>query len=411
MHTIPASLILHRMLTAPLPTHYRTHFVIIFLLVSFNLRMSFSAADPLLVFLMRDLGLSISDGGLFGLLPIISLGIAAPLGAWCSRLISPRKLIIYALLGSLIGVVWRSYGGITGLFGGTIIIGLGLGIAGSVILGVVKQVLPDKLPELMGAYTACVSLGTAVGAGSSAPLALMLGGWQHGLVFWGLPLLFAAALWTELTLQTKETAFPHHTVKAPMAPLLRQPRARMITLFYLFRVAGAWLLIVWMATLMRERGLPLVEAGLVLSLSTACQIPGSLLCGMLLRQRDNMPKLMVAGVVSSIIACWGLLVGPLQLWVLFAMLLGLGLGTVFSIGMTLITESGTDESSTIALSGMAQGMGFTCGGALAWLCGLCMELPHRDLWFGVTYSALALLGLLCGWRTIHTGVIQSTSLH
>lgn len=403
--------ILHRMHTEPLPTHYRAHFVIIFLLVSFNLRMAFSAADPLLVFLMRDLGLSISDGGLFGLLPIMSLGIAAPLGAWCSRLISPRKLIIYALLGSLVGVVWRSYGGILGLFGGTVIIGLGLGMAGSVILGVVKQVLPDKLPELMGAYTACISLGTAVGAGSSAPLALALGGWQHGLVFWGLPLLFAAVLWTELTLQTRHTTFPHRTVKAPMAPLFRQPRARMITLFYLFRVAGAWLLIVWMATLMRERGLPLVEAGLVLSLSTACQIPGSLLCGMLLRQRSNMRKLMFGGVFLSIVACWGLLEAPLQLWIVFALLLGLGLGTVFSIGMTLITESGADESATIALSGMAQGIGFTCGGALAWLCGLCMELPHRDLWFATTYTALALLGLLCGWRCLPRDGAQSTSLH
>ena len=130
------------------PSHYRVHFVIIFLLVSFNLRMSFSAADPLLVFLMRDLGLSVSGSGMFGLLPIMSLGIAAPLGAILTRHIRPRLLIIYALLWAIGGVVWRSYGGIAGLFGGTIAIGLGLGIAGSVILGIGKQVIPDRLPEL-----------------------------------------------------------------------------------------------------------------------------------------------------------------------------------------------------------------------------------------------------------------------
>ena len=172
------------MCTVP-ESHYRIHFVIIFLLVSFNLRMSFSAADPLLVFLMRDLGLSISSSGLFGLLPIMSLGVAAPLGAILTRHIRPRHLIIYALLFSCLGVVWRSYGGITGLFGGTVVIGLGLGIAGAVILGIGKQVLPDKQRELMGAYTACISLGTAVGAGAAAPMALLLGGWQHGLLFWG----------------------------------------------------------------------------------------------------------------------------------------------------------------------------------------------------------------------------------
>ena len=94
------------------PSHYRIHFVIIFLLVSFNLRMCFSAADPLLVFLMRDLGLSVSSSGMFGLLPIISLGVAAPLGAVLTRHIRPRILIIYALVWAIAGVVWRSYGGI-----------------------------------------------------------------------------------------------------------------------------------------------------------------------------------------------------------------------------------------------------------------------------------------------------------
>lgn len=396
------------------PSHYRAHFVIIFLLVSFNLRMSFSAADPLLVFLMRDLRLDIGFGGLFGMLPIMALGVAAPLGAILSRNISPRKLITYSLLFSLIGVIWRSYGGVLGLFGGTVIIGLGLGIAGSVILGVAKQVLPDHLPELMGAYTACVSLGTAVGAGCAAPLALALGGWQHGLVFWGLPLLFATLLWAELTLQTKHTGMQQRVLHTPMLPLLKNAQARMITLFYLFRVAGAWLLIVWLSTLMRDRGLAIVEAGLVLSFATACQIPGSLLSGILMQRLGGARALLTPGIVLTIGACWGLLKAPLQLWMLFAALLGLGLGCVFSIGMTLITQSQDNEDATVALSGLAQGVGFTCGGLLAWLGGLCMQWEHRDLWMGIIYSVFALAGLYCGLRStkFHPArKTQSTSLH
>ena len=118
---------------------HRVHFIIIFLLVSFNLRMCFAAADPLLVFLMRDLGLSVSRSGLFGLLPVMSLGVAAPLGARLVRYIRPRQLIVYALVVAIGGVVWRSYGGIAGLYGGTVTIGIGLGVTGSVILGIVKQ--------------------------------------------------------------------------------------------------------------------------------------------------------------------------------------------------------------------------------------------------------------------------------
>ena len=381
-------------------SHYRIHFVIIFLLVSFNLRMSFSAADPLLVFLMRDLGLSVSSSGLFGLLPIMSLGVAAPLGAILTRHIRPRHLIIYALLFSCTGVIWRSYGGIPGLFGGTVIIGLGLGIAGSVILGVGKQVLPDKQSELMGAYTACVSLGTAVGAGASDPMALLLGGWQHGLLFWGLPLLVSAALWSELVLRVRASHLKQSTLKTPMLPLLKQHKARMVTLFYLFRVAGAWLLIVWLSTLLRGRGMPLIEAGLVLSVATAFQIPASLLSGIFSRWLGGMDKLMICGVLVSIIACWGLLTAPLSMWLLFAILLGCGLGSIFSVGMTLIVESEADEAGTVALSGMAQGIGFTCGGLLAWLGGQCMQWAHRDLWIGCIYTLMALAGLVCGLQAL-----------
>ncbi len=382
-------------------SHYRGHFIIIFLLVCFNLRMAFSAADPLLVFLMRDLGLGVSSSGLFGLLPIMSLGIAAPLGAVIARHIRPRILIIYALCLSIFGVIWRSYGGISGLFCGTVIIGLGLGIAGSIILGVGKQVMPDRQPELMSAYTACVSLGTAVGSGASAPMALLLGGWQHGLLFWALPLLIATLLWGELTLRTRHTHIRQTTLYTPLLPLLKQRKARMVTLFYMFRVAGAWLLIVWLATLMRSRGMPLVEAGLVLSVATSFQIPGSLFSGIFSRWLGGMDRLMILSIALSIGACWGILEAPLQLWLLFAILLGFGLGGVFAVGMTLIVESATDEAGTIALSGLAQGIGFTCGGLIAWGCGLCMQFDYHDIWMGGLYTLLALAGLYCGlaaWR-------------
>ncbi len=378
--------------------NHKVHFILIFLLVSFNLRMSFSAADPLLVFLMRDLGLSVDGSGLFGLLPIISLGAAAPLGARLAEHIRPRRLIIYALLTAIAGVVWRSYGNIVGLYGGTIAIGLGLGITGSVILGIVKQEFSDNLPQLMGAYTACVSLGTAVGSGSSTPVALALGGWQQGLLFWAVPLLIATLLWAELIFFSPEQRKEQHAVHAPILPLLRQQKAWDVSLFYLFRVAGAWLLIVWLATLMRRRGLPMVEAGLVLALSTTFQIPASLLSAHMTKWLGGRGPLMVVAILLSISSCWCLLLAPLKLWPLFSILLGLSLGSIFALGMTLIVENAANEGSTVALSGMAQGLGFIGGGLLAWAASPAMQTNHPDLWVAAIYSVFALCGLVFGLR-------------
>lgn len=377
---------------------YRVHFIIIFLLVSFNLRMAFSAADPLLVFLMRDLGLSVGSSGLFGLLPVMSLGVAAPLGTRLVNLIRPRVLIVYSLLFAIAGVVWRSYGGIPGLYGGTVAIGLGLGITGSVILGIVKQVFPGEIPILMGAYTACVSLGTAVGSGAAAPIALALGGWQKGLLFWAIPLVVAVILWLELLQSKHPTDEKQHTLHSSIGPLLRQRKAWDVSLFYLFRVAGAWLLIVWLATLMRRRGLPMVEAGLVLAIATACQIPSALLTAALCRALKGYNRLLLIVVPLSILSCWGLLEASLSWWPLFSISFGLSIGCIFSIGMTLIVSNAADEDSTVALSGMAQGLGFVAGGLLAWGVSYLMNTPRADLWLAGSYTIFALSGLYFGWR-------------
>lgn len=374
------------------------HFIIIFLLVSINLRLAFSAADPLLIPLMHDLGLGISSSGLFGLLPVMSLGVAAPLGARLVAWVRPGYLIIYAMLAAVLGVIWRSYGGIPGLFGGTVIIGLGLGIAGSIILGVVKQEEKKNLPTLMSAYTACVSLGTAVGTGAAIPVAHWLGGWQHGLLFWGLPLLVAAALWGELVMRTKHIHTQQYTMKAPMLPLLRKRPAVMVTLYYLFRVASAWLLIVWLTTILRHRGMSPVDAGFVPALATICQIPFALLTGLLSRWMGGVRRLMTVATLSAVLACWGLLLAPLPLWPIFALLLGFGMGSIFSIGMMLIATTEPDEAGTIALSGLAQGVGFIGGGLLAWAAGMSLRLPMPDLWLALLYTLLALSGLFFGLR-------------
>ncbi len=385
---------------------YEVHFIIIFLLISFNLRMSFSAADPLLVFLMRDLGLTVEDSGLFGLLPVMALGVAAPLGARLVSLIRPRLLIVYSLLLAIVGVVWRSYGGIPGLYGGTVAIGLGLGITGSIILGIVKEVFPNKVPEMMGGYTACVCLGTSVGSGASDPVALMLGGWQAGLLFWAAPLLLAVLLWAELIYRHHPLNVRQTTLKANMRPLLRQKKAWMVSLFYLFRVAGSWLLIVWLATLLRRRGLPLVEAGLVLAVATACEIPSALLSDHFCQWLGNRTRLMLLAIPLSVVSCWGLLEAPLFLWPLFAILFGLCIGSIFTLGMTLIVVNSADEATTVALSGMAQGLGFIVGGLLAWVGSFAMQTEHPDFWILALYALFALSGLYFGYRSDQPGSVR-----
>lgn len=370
----------------------------VFLLVSLNLRTAFSAADPLLTQVRHALHMGITSSGLFALLPIMALGIAAPMGAKLVAWVRPGNLITYALLLATAGVLWRSSGYMAGLFCGTIIIGLGLGVAGSVILGIVKQAIPTHLPEVMSAYTACVSLGTAIGSGAAVPIARLLEGWQAGLMFWALPMLLATILWAFTMHRRQNIHGGQSTIRAPMLPLLKKRSARMVTLYYLFRVASSWLLVVWLVTLLHQRGMSTEKAGLLLSLTTACQIPCALISGIAIRWLGSIRRLMVIATLLAVAACWGLLVAPEGYWLVSAIALGAGLGSIFSVGMTLIATTEPGESGTIALSGLAQGIGFTGGGLLAWAAGAGMGTANPGLTLALLYSIFALSGLYFGLR-------------
>ena len=375
-----------------------THFIIIFLLVSLNLRMAFSAADPLLLQVRHTLHMGIGSSGLYALLPIMALGLAAPLGSWLVAWIRPGNLITCALLLATAGILWRSSGNLTGLFSGTLIIGLGLGVAGAVILGIVKQAVPAHLPEVMSAYTACVSLGTAIGSGAAVPVARLLEGWQTGLAFWAIPMLLATILWALMMHRRQNIHGGQPTMRAPMLPLLRKRSARMVTLYYLFRVASSWLLVVWLVTLLHQRGMSTEKAGLVLALATACQIPSALLAGVIIRWLGGVQILMTIATLLAVVACWGLLIAPPGFWLVSAMALGVGLGSIFSVGMTLIATTEPDEAGTIALSGLAQGIGFTGGGLLAWAAGAGMGTGSPCLALTLLYTLFALSGLFFGLR-------------
>ena len=386
-------------MVAPNTRSYGVHFVIVFLFICLNLRLSFSAADPILSVMMRDLGLHVGSSSLFALLPVMSLGVAAPLGARLVGWVRPRALIAWALCLAIGGIIWRSYGGAVGLFGGTAAIGLGLGITGSVILGIVKELFPGRIPELMGAYTACVCLGTSLGSAAGDPVMVAFGGWQRGLLFWAWPLALALVLWAELVHRAHPFNTREQTLRASIRPLLRQRKAWWVSVFYLFRVAGAWVIITWLATLMHRRGLPLEEAGLALGLATVCEIPSTLLSDHFVQWLGSRSRLMYIAIPLSIVAVFGLLVGPLSWWPLFSVVFGLCIGAIFALGMTLIVDNSADAAATVALSGMAQGIGFVVGGLLAWCASAVVDLPHPQLWLACAYALFALGGLLSGLRS------------
>ncbi|MFR2947985.1 MAG: CynX/NimT family MFS transporter [Akkermansia muciniphila] len=151
-----------------------------FLIVCFNLRTGFDSPDPLLGTIERDMGLSLENSGLFALLPVFVLGVAAPISPRVARRMTPWKIIFWFQLLAVAGIFWRSWDGVAGLYGGMVLMGLGMGIAGAAIPGLIKHQFPDRASAMMGVYSAMIGVGAPWPRLVRTHLN-MLGGWRFGL--------------------------------------------------------------------------------------------------------------------------------------------------------------------------------------------------------------------------------------
>lgn len=149
--------------------------LVAFLIICFNLRTGFDSPDPLLGTIEKDMGLSLENSGLFALLPVFVLGVAAPISPRVARWLTPWKIIFWFQLLAVAGIFWRSWDGVAGLYGGMVLMGLGMGIAGAAIPGLIKHQFPDHASAMMGIYSAMIGVGSAVASGLSVPISNMLG--------------------------------------------------------------------------------------------------------------------------------------------------------------------------------------------------------------------------------------------
>ena len=81
-----------------------------FLIVCFNLRTGFDSPDPLLGTIEKDMGLSLENSGLFALLPVFVLGVAAPISPRVARWMTPWKISFWRwrAFSGAVGTVWRA---------------------------------------------------------------------------------------------------------------------------------------------------------------------------------------------------------------------------------------------------------------------------------------------------------------
>ena len=341
---------------APAPLNRPWLLLLGLVLVALNLRPALSSMAPVLGEVSSSLGLSAARAGLLTTLPVLCLGLFAPLAPILARRFGAERVVLGILLTLAAGILLRSSFGEVGLFAGSLIAGASIGIIGVLLPGIVKRDFARQAGAMTGVYTMALCLGAALAAGATVPLSHYFGdSWPIGLGFWILPALMAAVFWLP-QVGHKQGA---HQVAYRVKGLLRDPLAWQVTLYMGLQSSLAYIVFGWLPSILIARGLSPTKAGLVLSGSIMVQLISALTAPWLATRGKDQRLAIVVVMLLTLGGLFGCLYAPLDgLWG-WAVLLGLGQGGTFSLALTLIVLRSRDAHVAANLSGMAQGFGYT----------------------------------------------------
>ncbi len=351
-----------------LKKHTTLPLLIAVLVTSGIMRSPISSLGPVLGWVQAEYGISGTQSGLLTtviLLTFAVMAVSAPLLIG-SIGVKRTQLISIGLVGC--GIWIRSYMGVAGLFGGTAMLGIGLGMCNVLVPRAVKQHFPDKVAVMTAAYTAALAICSSLSAGLSVPVAEAMG-WQVSLLIWVIPVALAFLAW----LGVKEEKEAKETARKPKWDLRPMLRSRMIWKLALCMglQSGVYFsVLAWMPAILQNAGLSVQQAG---NMQVYIQIAGmvSTMCIPICMNyvKDQLfciippCALLIIGILSL------LLEAGLALRVVSSVCIGLGIGTGLAYTMTVLSLRAETAEEVVSASVVVQTGGYIVAAVVPMLIG------------------------------------------
>ncbi|CCG05482.1 MFS transporter [Blastococcus saxobsidens] len=332
-------------------------------LTGLNLRTAVTSVGPVLEEIQEGLGISSGLLGLVTTMPVLCFALIGFTGPSLSARFRDSHVLAGALLAMSAGLVLRSTAGAFWLFlVGTVLAMVG-GALGNVLLpSLVKRHFPGRTGLLVGAYSTAMSVGAAVAAVSTAPIAAVTGpgGWRWALGVWAVFALAAATPWLAVRATAGASRETHVAVR--MRELVHSRLALAMAVFFGLQSMQAYVIIGWSAQYLRDTGLSAAAAGLLLGLNSIVGIPLSAIVPAL-TVRPRLQRPLLCGFLACYVVGWlGLWLTPLAAPWLWMILLAFGMGT-FAMVLTLMGLRARTPETTAALSTVTQGWGYVLSAA------------------------------------------------
>jgi MFS transporter, CP family, cyanate transporter len=315
---------------------------------SLAMRPQILAIGPLLPLIREDLGLPAGIAGLLTTIPVLCMGLFAPVGPRIAARIGAATAFAICLSAIVIFGLTRAFTPtVPLLLLATLGIGIGIGSAGAIPSMIVAQRMPSRPALGTGAYAGGIVAGSTLAAALAVPLAVG-GEWRQALIVVSLVSIISIVAWVVLVGVGRRDV--RSGAVARQLPW-RDPTAWMLVLVFGLQSILFYGVVSWLPNAFVERGWDEASAGLLIGvfngvgLITTIGLP--LVADRLGTRRSQL-------VVSSAIAVVALvaIVGAPDLAFLWVSILGLSLGAVFPLVLTLpldVTDDPARVGSVAAL--------------------------------------------------------------
>jgi CP family cyanate transporter-like MFS transporter len=313
------------------------------------LRPQLLAIGPLLPAIRADLGVAHAAAGLLGAIPVLCMGLLAPAGPRLVARLGTRAALALSLTGICVFGLLRSVApDAATIVLATTAIGVSVGCAGAIPAIVVKLRAPGRPVLGTGSYAGGIVAGSTLAAALAVPLAGPDGDWRFALAAISLASIVPIVVWLALARPDRPDERAGST--APRLPW-RSPTAWLIVLLFALQSMLYYGLVSWLPNTYVERGWDEASAGGLLALMNGVGLITTLSVPLVADRVGTRRSQLLVSALAAVVGLLGVLLAP-DAAVLWSVVLGLSLGAVFPLVLTLpidVADRPADVGAVAAL--------------------------------------------------------------
>ena len=342
---------------------------------------------PLLPSIQSGLGISHAVAGALSSIPVLCMGIFAPLAPAVARRLGARWAIAAcATLVIAFGLLRLAVPGPALVLLLTFGIGLGMGLAGPIFPLIVRHEMPARPALGTGAYAIGLVLGGTLAAVAVVPLAGDTGDWRLALGVVTVAGLVSLGVWLALA---PADEIRDETLAAPRIPW-RSSVAWLLGALFGLQSLLYYGVITWLAAIYVDRGWSEPASASLVALFGTVTLVATTVMPLGADRIGSRRGQLVASALAILVGLVGVTVVP-DPAVVWAVILGAGMGAIFPIVLTLPVDVGGRPGDVAATAAMMLLVGYVLSAVGPLAFGFARDVTGG---FGLGMALLIALGVV-----------------